>query len=264
MFLKKTIQSVRMIFWLLLLSAVAPGAQAGTLPFGPGEKLEYVLRWENVPAGSATLKILPQTRMNGEEALHFIMTVNSNRFVDLFFKVRNQIDAFSDLKMTRSLYYRKNQKEGRHVREEEIRFDWRINQAWYANFGSQREPIRVEEGSFDPLTALYFIRMAPLVPGREIIRPITDGKKNITGRLFVHGRETITLQDGRQFDTYRVEPDISDIGGVFKKSDDARIDLWLTADSRRIPVRIKSRVVIGSFIGELVSAEWAGDNGEPM
>jgi hypothetical protein len=253
--LKKTIKPVLMIFWLVLLSAAPAWAEAGTLPFGPGENLEYVLRWENVPAGSASLKIMPLTRINGEQALHFIMTVNSNRFVDLFYKVRNRIDAFSDLAMTRSLYYRKDQKEGRHVREEEIRFDWHINQARYANFGSERDPIPVAKGSFDPLTALYFIRMVPLVPGQEIIRPVTDGKKNITGRLRVHGRETITLQDGRHFDTYRVEPDISDIGGVFKKSDDARIDLWLTADSRRIPVRIKSRVVVGSFIGELVSAD---------
>lgn len=262
--MKKTVKSARMIVWLLLLPAAAAWAEAVSLPFGPGEKLEYVLRWENVPAGSASLKILSETTVNEEKALHFIMTVESNRFVDLFYKVRNRIDAFSDLEMTRSLYYRKKQKEGRHVRDEEIRFDWPRNQARYVNFGSARDPIPVAEGSFDPLTALYFIRTAPLMTGQEIMRPITDGKKNITGRLLVRERETITLQDGRRFDTYRVEPDISHIGGVFKKSDDARIDLWLTADSRRIPVRIKSRVVIGAFIGELVSAEWAGDDGEPQ
>lgn len=250
-----------MLFWLVLLSAATVWAETDSLPFGPGEKLEYILRWENVPAGSAFLRVLPMTTMNGEKALHFTMTVDSNRFVDLFYKVRNRIDAFSDLKMTRSLYYRKKQKEGRHVRDEEIRFDWNRNLVSYANFGSEREPIRVEVGSFDPLTALYFIRLAPLAPGQEILRPITDGKKNVIGRLLVRERETITLQDGRRFDTYRVEPDISHIGGVFKKSDNARIDLWLTADNRRIPVRIQSRVVVGSFIGELVSAVRTTDNG---
>jgi len=30
--------------------------------------------------------------------------------------------------------------------------------------------------------------------------------------------------------------------------------LWVTADKRRIPVKIKSKVVVGSFVGELVSA----------
>lgn len=243
-----------MLFWLVLLSAAAVWAETDSLAFGPGEQLEYVLRWENIPAGSAVLSVLPKTRINGEKALHFTMTVDSNRFIDLFYKVRNRIDAFSDLTMTRSLYYRKKQKEGRHVRDVEIQFDWNKNRVTYANFGSKREPVPVEPGSFDPLTALYFIRMTPLAPGQEILRPITDGKKNVTGRLLVHGRETITLQDGRRFDTYRVEPDISHVGGVFKKSDNARIDLWLTADNRRIPVRVQSRVAVGSFIGELVSA----------
>ena len=30
---------------------------------------------------------------------------------------------------------------------------------------------------------------------------------------------------------------------------------WVTADQRRIPVRVKSAVVIGSFTGELISAQ---------
>jgi len=44
------------------------------------------------------------------------------------------------------------------------------------------------------------------------------------------------------------------VGGVFEKTKDAKIHIWVTADERRIPVRIKSKVAIGSFIGELTSA----------
>jgi hypothetical protein len=31
-------------------------------------------------------------------------------------------------------------------------------------------------------------------------------------------------------------------------------NVWVTADERRIPVKIKSKVVIGSFVAELISA----------
>jgi hypothetical protein len=31
--------------------------------------------------------------------------------------------------------------------------------------------------------------------------------------------------------------------------------LWITADKRRIPVKIKSKVIVGSFVGELISAD---------
>lgn len=244
-----------MIVLTLLLPAVfvAANEQADPLPFAPGEKLEYVLRWESIVAGFASLEVLPMSKRNGENAHHFKMTVESNRFIDMFFKVRNRIEAYTDVEMTRSLYYRKNQHEGRHKKDEEIRFDWDKGQATYSNFGNKRKPIPIPEGTFDPLSAIYFIRFSPVVTAKEIQRPITDGKKIVAGKLTVLGRETITLKDGRRFDTYRVEPDISEVGGVFNKSEDARIELWLTADQRRIPVRIKSRVVIGHFIGELVS-----------
>jgi hypothetical protein len=56
------------------------------------------------------------------------------------------------------------------------------------------------------------------------------------------------------YDTYLIEPEIKHIGGVFEKSKNAKIKLWVTADKRKIPVKIKSKVVVGSFVGELVSA----------
>ena len=72
------------------------------------------------------------------------------------------------------------------------------------------------------------------------------------GSIRVLRRETITIDD-KTYDTFVVEPDLKDVGGVFRKSPDAKMFLWLTADHRRIPVRIESEVAVGSFIGELVS-----------
>jgi hypothetical protein len=65
------------------------------------------------------------------------------------------------------------------------------------------------------------------------------------------GREILDTPFG-PLDCFRVEPETRDLGGVFKKSDDARIEMWFTADERRIPVRIRSKVVVGHFSLELV------------
>ncbi len=67
-------------------------------------------------------------------------------------------------------------------------------------------------------------------------------------------KERITVPAGT-FDTYLIEPELKDVGGVFKKSKNAKIQLWITADRRRIPVKIKSKVIVGNFTGELVTAE---------
>jgi hypothetical protein len=230
-------------------------AHANTMPFAPGEKLDYELRWEDVPAGTARLEVQTVKTINGEPAYHFVMTAETNAFVDIFYKVRDRIDAFADIRMTRSVRYEKKQREGSHEKDELIEFDWENSQAHYSNHGQKGTPIELMDGSFDPLSAFYYTRTAILDLRRPLERPITDGSKNVIGRLKVVARETITLQNGQSYDTFCIEPELKHVGGVFKQSKNAKIQLWVTADERRIPVRIQSKVLIGRFIGELVTAE---------
>ena len=99
--------------------------------------------------------------------------------------------------------------------------------------------------------------MTDLEKVKTVERPVTDGKKCVIGKASVVKRETITLSDGTKYDTFLLEPELQHIGGVFEKSKDAKIKVWVTADKRRIPVKITSKVIVGSFIGELESAEFA-------
>ena len=221
-------------------------------PFSPGEKLTFRLRWEFIPAGEATLEVASPKILDGHPVLHFVMTARSNAFIDTFYKVRDRIDAFTDTQLKRSLLYRKQQKEGSHHGDIEVRFDWTAGTAQYTNKDKTRDPIAIPPGTFDPLSALYYARQIPLAENLIIERPITDGKNVIMGKIIVIRRETITI-DGRTYDTFVVEPDMQDVGGVFNKSPGAKMHVWLTADHRRIPVRIESEVAVGSFVGELIS-----------
>ena len=248
---------------LLVLSLGANWVFAAkTHPFVPGERLVFELRWEFVPAGEATIEVMPLAELDGTPARHFVMTARTNRFVDAFYKVRDRIDAFADADLTRSLLYRKDQREGRRRRRIEVRFDWEAGKARYANFGEPRDPIPLLAGTFDPLSAFFFVRGLELRPGMVVERPVTDGKKNVVGRVAVLERETITVK-GTRFDTFRLAPDMKDVGGVFEKSEGADMDVWVTADPRHIPVRIRSSVAVGDFVAELVSVETGEGEGRP-
>ncbi|MBT8339494.1 MAG: DUF3108 domain-containing protein [Desulfatitalea sp.] len=248
--------AMRTIIALAILTATLPtaGAVESKMPFAPGEKLEYQLRWESIPAGKAWLEVHAMKEINGEPTYHFVMRAESNGFVDIFYKVRDRIDAYADVGMNRSMRYEKKQREGEHHKEEIILFDWKNNKAQYSNYGKKETPIDLMAGSFDPLSAFYFTRTADFSIGGQLERAITDGQKNVIGRLKVVARETITTFFGKTYDTYRVEPEMNHVGGVFKESKDAKIELWVTADEYRIPVRVKSKVAVGHFIGELISA----------
>ena len=232
-------------------------AEDALMPFYPGEKLTFELRWSVVRAGEAVVEVLPIETVNGEDAYHFLMTVKSTPFVDLFYKVRDRIDSYCDVGMNKSLLFMKKQREGRSKRDVLVIFDWEKHQAQYSNFGKKRKPISIVPGTFDPYAAFYFTRLFDWEKGSEIERPVTDGKKNIIGKARMIKRETITVPSGT-YDTFLIEPDIEHVGGVFEKSEDAKIELWVTADERRIPVRLKSKVVVGSFVGELISVEGTG------
>ncbi len=222
-------------------------------PFYPGEKLTFQLKWTIIPAGEAVLEVLPIETINGAKAYHFVMTARSNSFIDHFYKVRDRIDAYADIDMTHSILYKKKQHEGKNKKDVVVNFSWEQNKAQYSNFNNKRPPIDILSGSFDPLSAFYYTRLVELKKNSIIERPVTDGKKCIIGKAFVIKKERIKLASGT-YDTYLIEPELKHVGGVFEKSKNAKIQLWVTADKRRIPVKIKSKVVVGSFVGELVSA----------
>ena len=248
-------------FWalwvLLILSPPAGGRAAAStraLPFQTGERLTYVLKWEAIPAGEAVLEILPPVNVAGAQCFHFTLKASTNAFVDLFYKVRDCVDAFADCDLQASRLFLKQQKEGPTQRNVRVEFDWGSRQATYSNFGRMRPAVALLPGTLDPLSALYFCRSQDPARSERILRPVTDGKKCVIGRARILGRRSISTPCGT-YDAYLLEPDLAHVGGVFKKSPGAKIKVWISADQRRLPVRVESRVLIGRFIAELVLVE---------
>lgn len=248
-----------LFFWQVMFSVAntvdSKGVTAtGRQPFAPGERLTFQLRWGVIPAGETTLEVYPMEEVSGEQAYHFVMTTRTNSFVDLFYKVRDRIDAYTDAAMTHSVFYKKNQQEGSTKRKVEVRFDWQRQEAFYSNFGLENKSVPLMPGTFDPLSIFYYIRLLDLQEPGLVERPVTDGKKNLIGRARIVKRENVRVAEN-DYDTYLLEPDLEHIGGVFEKSKDATIRLWVSADERRLPVKIKSKVAVGSFVAELSGVE---------
>jgi len=223
-------------------------------PFQPGEKMHYTLKWGVMSAGEATLEVHDMDVIQGVEAYHFVMTARSNSFIDVFFKVRDRIDSYADAGMNHSLYYKKDQHEGKTRRNIKVDFDWEKNESIYINFDTEPKVVSLIPGSFDPLAAFYSIRLLDLQEGKEFSKAVTDGQKNRTGILRVTGQKKITVAAGT-FDTLLLEPDLQQVEGVFSKKQKAKIKLWVTNDERRLLVKLKSKAVVGSFVAELVSFE---------
>jgi hypothetical protein len=239
----------------LVLNSIAKET-VKSIPFSPGEKLTYQGKWGNIPAGELTLEVLPKKTINGMESYHFAMITKTNETVDLIYKIRERQDSYVDIGMTHSIFYAKKT-ESRHPRNESINFNWKKLEATPTKFGKTKPPISILPGTFDPLALFYVIRCQALKENSEIYVPLTDGKRNIAVRATVGSRSMITV-GGKTYAAIEIIPDMKMLDSleknkVVKKSDNPQLKIWVTADKRRIPIKIKTSVGIISFDFDYVS-----------
>ena len=220
--------------------------------FEVGEKLKYRLGWQFITAGYAYTEVMPDEEIEGRKLRSFKMSARTNNMVDPFFKVRDKLTSMTEYDLSRAIIYKKNQREGKINRQISVKFDWKTLTALYEEALKKRtRTTPILEKTLDPLSAFYFVRMQKLDVGSVITGPISDGKRCKISEIRVVAKETIKV-NGKKYKTFKMIPDLKDVGGVFEKSKDAKIEIWVTADHRHIPVRMKSKVVVGSFIAELV------------
>lgn len=270
-------------FFVVLLALVIASATAGATgtgskatgngsesesvqkPFAVGERLTYSLRWGIVRAGTAVLEVHPMADFGGEEVYHFSLSIRTSRFVDTFYKVRDRIDGFARRDLDGSVLYLLKKEEGRNLRDVRVIYDNEAGLAQYSNFGDEQDPVEILPATLDPLSVLFAMRASPLKAGTEVQLPISDGRRASLGVGAVRKEERVRVPAGN-FRAMLVEPDMQDVGGVFDKSGDSPMQIWFSADERRMPVRISSRVAVGSFHADLVEVEQLlpGEKGRDM
>lgn len=237
------------LVWVCPLQA---GELPSPMPFSVGEELVYEVRWEMVPTANATMRVSGLTEVDGTPAYHLEFTAQTLPWADIFFKVRNHFQSYPARDFSRSLRFTKKQREGSYKRDVVLAFDWdRLRVTRYRKGEEQKEHPLLYPGTLDPLSLFYGFRLGDYEEGRTIVRPVTDGKKVVYARATCGPVEEISVPAG-SFRAFTAEPDLSHVGGVFKKSPDATMRVWVSADERRLPLKVVSSVLIGRFIAELV------------
>ena len=218
--------------------------QDRALPFSDSERMEYGIFWTKVKAGNATLEV--RKASGDEQGYVFVAKARSNSFIDIFYKVRDTIESHVNEGVSQALLYRKKQREGDYHRDYRVVFNWDEFRAYRYGEHGLKNTVSIWPGTFDPLSILFYFRTKDLSLGYDFYCPVTDGEKTVIGRAWVVGREEVSTPAGK-FDCFVVQPELTHVGGVFKKSPDAELVVWITADERKIPVKVQSEVVVGNF-----------------
>ncbi len=218
----------------------------GPVGFGAGEKLVFSVQYGLITAGEATLEIRNVATIAGRPCYRIVSDARTNDFFSKFFTVRDRYESYMDTEELYSLRYEKHVREGKFKRDETVDFDQKAHRAVYKD-----KTVPIPPRTQDVLSALYYVRTLPLEVGQSIaLANHTDGK-NYPLEVKVHGREHVKVDAG-EFDCLVVEPILRGPGIFTQKG---RLTVWLTDDARRMPVLMKSKVVIGHVAAVLKSYE---------
>ena len=217
--------------------------------FKVGEKLTFDVKYGFVTAGVATMAIPQMRRISGREAYHVTFEVNSVPSFDWIYKVRDRYETYIDAKGLFPWRFEQHIREGGYSRDFSAFFDQRKGKAKTSE-GEYEIPKYVN----DIVSAFYLARTFDYSNLKVNDRiHLKNFYKNKVYDLDVRylGKETVDVSAGT-FDCIVVEPLVQE-GGLFKS--EGSIIVWLTDDALRIPVKVKTKVVIGSIDAELTGYE---------
>jgi hypothetical protein len=239
------------------IAAVPPPIKA----FKPGETLVYQISWSNIiTAGTATMEVKAGTMPDGRKVLRFIVTTHSAGLVDAFYRVKDRIESVFDPGIMQSLSFKLSEIHGKKKRRRELIFDHAARTVLSKLNDDPPETLTIPDPVQDALSALYYLRTRDdFAVGKAIIIEVHDSGKNWSVEVQILGREKVKTPAG-EFATIKVKT-FPKYEGVFMNK--GEIFIWLTDDSRKIPVLMKSTIAIGSIVSTLTSMR-LGDDGSPV
>lgn len=228
--------------------------------FKTGEKLIFEINYGFITAGTAEMSIAPNTvNINGRPCYDITFAVNSSSAFGSVYKVNDYYKCYLDQSGLFPWRFEQHIKEGNYTRDFEALFDHVYKKV--KTYTGERDPKKFE-GEFDipqyvhdGISAFYYVRtlsFAGMKTGDVIKLENFYNDKSYPLDVKYLGKETVEVSAG-EFKCIKVQPYFQE-GGLFKSEGD--ITVWLTDDERRMPVKVSSKIIIGSVDVDLV--EYSG------
>ncbi len=224
-----------------------PGTGNTALSKFMGEKLSYSLYWFGIHVGNAELEA------GGSSGKVIIRSeVHSTAAISAFYKVDDhaQSTVINGVPVNFSI----KQREGKYRSDKETVFDPDKKDLTFFNYiKGSKDDHPIQSGAlWDLLSGFYYLRTQPFVVGKTISIDIFDSNKFFQAIVNVIGKERIKFSKTIILDTVKVKP-LLESEGLFQNKGD--ILIWLTDDDNRIPVKVETKVPIGTVVAILKSLE---------
>ena len=246
-----TIRLVRLAVLVVLcnVSLTAPtGASEPVMrAFQSGERLTYDISWLNISAGTAVMEVAAGERAEHSTAT-VVTTARSSPMVTKFYPVDNRVESHIDLESLLPQHMTFRRREGKRKNDFDYTFHHREGTVTAVKDGNA-EVLSIPAATQDAISCLYFVRSTlPLKTGASLTMNVHHDKKNYKLEVRVEDVEKVQGPWGA-VEAARVLV-IMPFQGIFLNQGNLRV--WFTTDERRIPLRMKAKVIIGSITADLI------------
>jgi uncharacterized protein DUF3108 len=221
-------------------TVVAPSTiKRAKVPFGPGERMEYDVKFGALRVGNAHMEVVGLDNVRGRPVWHTAFWVQGGNFL---YRVNDVYESWMDAETLSSLRFVQELEEG--GKDIERRFEIYPERAVFIQ--TSKKPPKEEKSVSLPLddgSFLYFIRTIPLEVGQtyDFNRYFRPDRNPV--RIRVLRKERVRVPAGT-FDAIVIQPVIK-TKGIF--SENGHAEIWLTDDERHVMVQLKSKLSFGSL-----------------
>jgi hypothetical protein len=209
------------------------------VPFGPGERMEYDVKFGVLRVGNAHMEVVALDNLRGRPAWHTAFWVQGGNFM---YRVNDVYESWMDAETLSSLRFVQMLEEG--GKDTERRFEIYPERAIFIQ--TSKKPPKEEPSVSQPLddgSFLYFLRTIPLEVGKtyDFNRYFRPDRNPV--RIKVLRKESVKVPAGT-FNAIVVQPVIK-TKGIF--SENGHAEVWLSDDDRHIMLQLKSKLSFGSL-----------------
>jgi hypothetical protein len=213
------------------------------LPFNVNEPLSFsfFLGAAAQPVGIANFQVVKRARLFNRDAIQFSATLNTNAAGQRLFPVSDKLDVYVDATTLLPFRTELRVQEGRHRLNGVVMIDQEHGRATTAD----GKAIEVPVGTYDWVSALYALRSFDLTPPKRNAVSLLINTHPRTLFITALNRETIEL-GGQHVPAIQLALSTDDPQG-----DRLNLRLWVSADRRRLPLRLTATTPLGPVRADL-------------
>ncbi len=241
---------------VLFLSGIGINAQCKVENdfFQAGEELVYDMYFKYgiiyTKAGTSSMTVAEEN-YNNTNALKMVMIGNTKGFANKVFSLSDTLSSYTTKNLVPLAYIKNAHESGDHtiekatysykgdkviinvnrVRNDQLRFD---------------EELTSDNCIYDMLSVVYYARTldySTMRKGDKVSIAFLSGRKMQNMNIEDHGTETVDANDGKKYDCIKLVLVINTDAFEDKKE---AMKVYITNDSNRIPIRIESKLKVGS------------------